>query len=488
MGYRRFELYAVRPAHDRHQSEYLSRKYVSRSARAAGISLAALIALVLCFTPAPSRAHAAAARADRPWIFAADIHLDPTGRYGHGVLGSDSNPELLASAIRTMRRVDPDPPVVVLGGDFLAHVIDPKLAVPTIRSIARQFDRAFPNAQFVFVLGNEDSNCGDYAMPAGSPFLREVASAWAPLVNRRNAAPGFTRTFPADGFFVARLPVAGLRAVAIDDVFWSPRYRNACAGALRPGAETERDLDAALRAQPAEHTWVFAHIPPGIDAYSTAHITHGLVVVPFLDQRAKDAFVQSVADPSHDVNLIVAAHTHKFAFRVTGEADDAVPILLVPSVSPIFRNAPSFLTVHVDADRTIVSVDDWTRLNGAWADRGGLRTLGMPDVSTRSILALQRRLASDATLRATFARLYNGDAPPEITPQNWRVYWCAAADLSATAFRSCMAEGGYSILTGRAVKLLAVFVVAALALAGVLVKVARDRGKRSHVEREGRTP
>ena len=423
----------------------------------------------------------ASASADRPWIFAADIHLDPTGRYGRGRIGSDTNPELLASTIREMQRVDPAPPVIVLGGDFLAHVFDSKQAVPTIRALAAQFNRAFPNAQFLFMLGNEDSDCGDYTVPAHSTFLRSIAKAWEPLVNRHGAAPDFARTFPVDGFYVARLPRTGLRAAVIDDVFWSPRYRNACNGAARPGQQTQRDLEAALHARPLEKTWVFAHIPPGIDAFSTAHLAHGLVIVPFLDQAAKDTFVGSVTAPHSPVTLIVAAHTHKFAFRIAGAGQRAVPMLLVPAISPIFGNAPSFLTVHVDAASTIVSAENWTRLDGRWADRGGLPSLGMADISVRSILAFQRRLADDSALRTTFALLYNGGAPPEITAANWRIYWCAATDLSATTFRACMAEGGISILTTRGIKVIIVIAVALVAIGLLIVRFARRSSKRRGV-------
>jgi len=307
-------------------------------------------------------------------------------------------------------------------------------------------------------------------------------------VNRHGAAPDFARTFPRDGFYVASLPLAGVRAVGIDDVFWSPRYRNACGGSARAGAQTLSDLNAALRRSPHLRSWVFLHIPPGIDAFSTAHITHGLIVVPFLDQRAKDAFVQTVADPSHDVRLIVAAHTHKFAFRVAGVGVGAIPMLLVPSVSPIFRNAPSFLTVRINAANAIVSVEDWTELGGRWADRGGLASLGMHDVSVPSILGLQRRLAADPALRERFARLYNGDAPPEITPHNWRVYWCATTDLSATAFRSCMAEGGFSIVTARGFKAIAAGAAVLALLAAAIVWIVRAAQKQSRRRRERRAP
>jgi hypothetical protein len=386
------------------------------------------------------------------------------------MLGEDTTPALLRSAIDAMRRVDPEPPVVVLGGDFVAHIFDPKQAVPTMRALAQEFNHAFPHAQFVLVLGNEDSSCGDYQVSPNSPFLRAVAQAWEPLVNRNGAAPGFAHTFPAYGSYVTRLPSPGLRAIVLDDVFWSPRYRNACGPAAQPAAATLHALTTALRADAhASTTWLFVHIPPGIDAYSTAHLAHGLIVVPFLDQQPRDAFVTAVTGGPRPVALIVAAHTHKFSFRVAGSGAHTVPILLVPSISPVFRNAPSFLTVHLDAHGTIVAADDWTRLDGSWGRRGGIASLGMRDVSGASILDLSHRLTGDAHLRELYARLYNGGERPEISDANWRTYACAATELSATAFRACMAEGGFSIFTTRGIVAASGFFIVVLVAATALV-------------------
>jgi sphingomyelin phosphodiesterase acid-like 3 len=460
----------------RQHTPTLNRTHTITIVRRLARSIAVIAALLLATAAlADATLAAAASRNDHAWILATDIHLDPTGKYGRGTYGNDSNPALLASAIRAMQQADPNPPVITLGGDFLAHVFAEKSAVPTMRAIARQFDRAFPRAQFILVLGNEDSNCGDYRTPAGTSFLRDVAQAWEPLVNRHGAAPNFVRTFASDGFYTATLPAPGLRAVVLDDVFWSPRYRSGCGGTARPAVHVLHELDAALHASPRTKTWVFVHIPPGIDAFSTAHLTQGLIVVPFLDPGAKDAFVRSITAPPHDVALVVAAHTHKFAFRVAGDGRDAVPMLLVPSVSPIFRNAPSFLTVRLGAANRIVSAEDWTRIDGRWADRGGLATLGIPNISASSIRSLETRMATDANLRASFARLYNGGAPPEITDDNWRIYACAASALTATAFRACTAQGGFSILTARAIAIIATVVAVFVVLIVVVIRRVRRR-------------
>ena len=401
-----------------------------------------------------------------PWLFVADIHVDPTNRASRpSVLGEDTNAPLLQSAIAAMRRADPDPPVIVLGGDFVGHQrIDARGATAIVTDLARRFNQAFPRAQFVMTLGNEDSPCRDYGIATGGAFLRAIAAAWAPLVDRRGAAPGFSRTFARDGFYTATLPVPGLRVVVVDDVFWSPRF-HAC-GSTRDGeAATLAELAAALRGPGGTRSWVLMHIPPGIDAFSTAHLVHRLAVVPFLDPDPRQRFTALVDDPADRVALVIAGHTHKFAYRIVDAArSHPVPILLVPAVSPIFRNEPSFLTVEVGADGTIGDAHEFSLLAGRWQNVGSLHDLGVTAFTVPALRNLQARLARDPALRARFARIYNGGAPPEITEGNWRTYWCAAQAFSSTNFRTCLNAGGYSILTGRGIVAVVVLIAAMLAV------------------------
>jgi hypothetical protein len=117
-------------------------------------------------------------------------------------------------------------------------------------------------------------------------------------------------------------------------------------------------LRKALLERPADRKWVIAHIPPGIDAYSTT-LARELVVVPFLDQAPRQQSLRLLSAPRSHVALVLAAHTHKFAYRIAGEEGaNPVAMLLIPSISPIFRNSPSFLTVNVRSDGVITNADD----------------------------------------------------------------------------------------------------------------------------------
>ena len=151
-----------------------------------------------------------------------------------------------------------------------------------------------------------------------------------------------------------------------------------------------------------------------------------------------------------------------------------MPVLTIPAISPIYGNAPSFLTVDVDAGGTIVNAEEHSFSRGRWADIGGLRSLGLSAFTAPQLLALQERLQQSPSLREIFSRLYTGAGRTEITERNWRAYWCAATELGATAFRTCAGTGGYSIFTERGLVLVAAGVLAfALVVAFFIFQLLR---------------
>jgi hypothetical protein len=437
------------------------------------------ICVVIGLVFAPLRVGAA------PWLFVSDVHLDPASQDPVPIaMGDDTNSALFVSALREMRAVDPDAPVVFITGDFFAHHFRYATSRATMARIARAFGRAFPHAQFVIALGNEDSGCGDYRLAPDAPFLRETALDWQPLVDRHGEAPDFVRTFSHNGSYVTRLPF-GISAFVADDVFWSPWYRAGCGGNR---AQPDGTLDAIARAFPPDggrRRWVVAHIPPGIDAFSSVWVTHRLAAVPFLRPSAQDALIRLLSDERRGIALLLDAHTHKFAYRIAGASGKVqVPVLLIPSVSPYFGNAPSFLTVDVASDGTIRDARAHAYDGRSWRDIGGLRSLGLPAFTVPDLIALQSRLAQDPALRAVFARLYDGAAArPEIDERDWRAYWCAATGLTPAAYRACVGSGGVGLLTARGIALIAIgattFAVLVLAAALLVRRRGYPRARRA---------
>jgi hypothetical protein len=374
-----------------------------------------------------------------PWLVVSDVHYDPfSRRLAPSPRGHDTNDALLHSLLVEMQTVDPNPPVIVMPGDFLAHGFRSSAATATLSALAVRFGRAFPNTQFLIALGNNDSACGDYQAPLDGAFLHAVAHAWAPLVDRNGAAPDFITTFSHDGSYVATLPVPHLRAVVINDVSLSLRYRDGCAGGVNAAARLFERLQATLRSGAAQDRyWLVLHVPPGIDAYSTSYLARDFVAVPFLRPRARDDLLAAIDDPRDRVALVIAGHTHRFSFRVSGSGPNAVPMLLAPSVSPVFGNAPAFLVLDVTPEGAVANVAETSFLGGRWQRLGDLASLGVNSFDAAELEALEARLDRDPAARARFIDMYGGGAPPEINARNWNAYWCAAVNFTSAEYRNC---------------------------------------------------
>src|SRR5579863_5329591 len=129
------------------------------------------LAFVVTFALLAGRAHASSGT--QTWLVVSDIHLDPFARAARpSLFGSDTNLALFRSAIGEMKRRVPNPDLVVIPGDFLAHDFAGRVrggggttaggAVAAMRFVAGALGHVFPRARFAVTLGNNDAPCGDY--------------------------------------------------------------------------------------------------------------------------------------------------------------------------------------------------------------------------------------------------------------------------------------------------------------------------------------
>jgi sphingomyelin phosphodiesterase acid-like 3 len=339
-----------------------------------------------------------------------------------------------------MRRAVPNPAVVVLPGDFFMHHY-PRTAPRSdvLQRVVRDFDRAYPHAQFAIVLGNNDSACGDYRSELRSADLAAMARAWAPLVDRNGAAPDFARGFARAGHYTARLPLGRLRLVALDSVVFSSLYRGDCNAALAPAGNELGWLRATLAATPAgERNVVEMHVPPGYDVFAT-EMAHGFVPWPLMQPRYGVALAKALALPADRVAFAIAGHEHHFDVRLSGE----VPIVALGSISPVYGNAPAFYALRVDDTGRLRDLRVWAfdRSTRRWLPpRDFDRLWGVTSLDADAVRTLHRRLGQDAGLRADWEAFSNAWSPAatpgEIWGKHWRVPWCAQVRFGP-GFESC---------------------------------------------------
>jgi hypothetical protein len=453
-------------------------------------------AVVLCVVLACVAAWCAVANAanapnDRVWLVASDIHLNPFNDAPYPVLfGTDTNLVLFRSALQTMKREVPNPALVVLPGDFFVHNF-PKIAhrnrpeqtpettgIETMRSIAHLLAQAYPNAQFAIAMGNNDAPCGDYRVDVKDPFIAAVARIWAPLVDRHNAAPGFTASFVRGGYYTVALPVRGMRMVVLNTVLFSSQFRGTCGGGGNAAKNEMTWMNATLRATPANvRNVVMMHIPPGFDTFSTETV-RGFVPWAFLQSRYNSSLIDALSNPSNRVAYALAGHMHRFDFRIV----DGVPLVVFGSISPVYRNNPAFYAMHVTPDGSLADIDayafdEWTQ---AWTPaRSFDRAWNVDRIDAVSLGRIHARLEGDPALRSAWDRASSGwPSNPHIMwavwGRFWRVPWCAQTVLAGGFAQCAHIEHRFAFLVT------AIVAAVVVVLACVIIVIVRSLKRSRH--------
>jgi hypothetical protein len=416
-----------------------------------------------------------AARADQSWLVVSDIHLNPFDKSSvPSSYGSDSNWALWQATLREMKRADPNPPLVIVSGDFLAHHFGALVganggadvtgaAERTMARIARSLGQTFPRAQFLIVLGNNDDPCGDYRTAPGSRYLAAVARTWAPLIDRNGAAPRFVRSFSNAGYYTAKLPVRGLQAVALDDIYWSAIYQPCGRVSGDPGQGELAWLDRTFASTPEGYRdVVVAHIPPGIDSSSTL-LAERFAVIPFLSAADEGALLADLRSESARVAFAIVGHTHRGDFRVAG----GVPVLIAPSVSPVYDNDPAFLRLRVTPDGTLrdYTLYSYDPNRAAWSAEFDFDSAyGVDTFDVASLEQAHARIGSDpATRRRWAAALVAGSPHQEVDASDWRAVWCAQV-LTGRGYSACARLRRRLLILPIAATLLLIIVAASIAL------------------------
>jgi predicted MPP superfamily phosphohydrolase len=407
---------------------------------------------------------------DWPGIFAS------AGGQGVSRRGEDTNQALFASVLETLSAHARNADLIVVSGDLLAHRFEELAAqalgiVPdssTVRSLATKtavyvadgLRSVMPDRPIVLALGNNDSECGDYQIEPGGPFLASLGETVRDLAGGDRLASDFDQTFHAGGYYAMRHPtVAGVTILAVNDVLWSTDYQDACGTRGTAAAEAmmtwlERQLDDARAA--GRRIWLVHHIPVGIDPYSTVHAPAELScptqVTTFLKEPFSSRFEMLFRDYAATIQTALSGHTHQDSYRLVMDAGTDVAVEKVtPSISPIFGNNPGFHVFTYDVQTgDVTDFSTWylANLEQASATRPAewqreyvfTEAYGEQAYSPAAI----RRIA-DAMLkpgaegegaRSAFRR-FSSVSHDEIAAGELRAYACAIGNLTPSSYTVC---------------------------------------------------
>jgi len=396
--------------------------------------------------------------------------------------GVDTPFALLQAAMAAAHAQQPAPFFITVSGDLMAHQFDCRFhtlspqateaeysvfAAKTVTFVAQMLTNTFPGAPVYLALGNNDSGCKDYLEDPHSAFLHADALTAAAAAHEPTAHAAILASYTALGDMSVALPapMQHTRLLVLQDLFETKRYTG-CNGA-KPAADPSADQIAWLRAQLTraraahETVWIMAHIPPGIDAYST------FTKAPDFCSTGKpetflgsDALGNTIRDFGDIIRLALFGHSHMDEMRLyRSVAGTPIPGKLVPSITAVNGNNPAF-TVGVVNPRTATLIDytvfaagsDWATHPVFTREYTFSTTYGQPDLSGASIAKLMDTFLADhagsGELSLDYQKFFyagdpmtaagmKGAAKAAAMKVVWPLYACAMTQTQATSFITC---------------------------------------------------
>lgn len=390
--------------------------------------------------------------------------------------GVDTPDTLFRSSLRAMRARQPDAKFMLVSGDLVAHAFSCRYRAlfpyatraeyqsfveKTIRYVVGQLRASFPRMPIYVALGNNDSACGDYRLDPSNNFLANTAHIVAtglPASDRAAAIQNFSQNGSYSVLMVS--PMKNTRLIVLDDLFLSKGYRS-CAGE-RDSAPADaqiswlRDQLEDAR-QAGQKVWIMGHIPTGIDPYATARrlgaMCGHLHPVLFLSSTKLADLLIEYADV---VRLGIFAHTHMDEIRLlqpentaSGSASLAVVIKMVPSISPVDGNDPSFTIARINPssatlqDYKVVSASNHTGIGTRWSvEYDFAQSFHQQQFSPATVRTLIAKFAADPDANTAVSQQYIrhyfiGDRSSELKPF-WPQYICALANANIESYAACV--------------------------------------------------
>jgi sphingomyelin phosphodiesterase acid-like 3 len=391
--------------------------------------------------------------------------------------GVDTPMPLLVSSLAAERAQMAKPLFVTVSGDLMAHQFDCKFhtlfpkaseadystfAAKTVAFVAWELHHTFPASPIYFALGNNDSGCKDYAEDMSSTFLQGDGQSFAgDALDAANGA-AIVKEFSQLGDYNVALPAPfeHTRLIVLQDIFESKKYTN-CDGTPDKAAAAKQiewlRAELAAAAQKREKVWVMAHIPPGIDAYSTfskgGTVCGGGDPTMFL---GSGALGDVLAEYAGTVKLGLFGHTHMDEMKLLhAGAGMRVPVKLVPSITPVNGNNPAFTVAKVDpktamlVDYSVYAANNQTGIGAVWSKEYTYSTTyGLPDYSASSLEKLTSGFKSDKAGSEKDSLAYenfyfvgdpkvSANAKAEALRFVWHGYACSMTEMNADDFRTC---------------------------------------------------
>jgi hypothetical protein len=300
-------------------------------------------------------------------VLMSDLHYDPyygTGKAyvcsdqsslrnkPYGQAGCDTPPSLLNSALEDATNLVPS--ALFMGGDWLRHQMDelPSSDVNlTLSAVAIEVHRATnsssssPNVNWA--LGNDDL-VPEYTFNVSA--LLQLRSFGNVMLHNNLITAAEKATFEDCGHFFRDLKNMNIRVISLNTILWSPKIIPAIdASEMDPCGQLEFLENSLVDAVSASRrVIILGHIPPGLDVRGV--MTSGFSQDQmFWASRFQASFINIVRRYAANITFMLFGHTHMLSFIADTSTFPTIPIFIVPSISPVFSNNPSYLIATIDS-------------------------------------------------------------------------------------------------------------------------------------------
>lgn len=448
---------------------------------------ASLIALALSLASSARTAP----RSEGEFIWLSDIHFNPTAdgrlvdalaasdvsdwlkilRSSRGTpskYGDDTNWPLLSSSLVAIRKMAPKAQFTVVTGDIFVHDFRDKFnaaaknhaddafrqfTLKTFQFIAAQLETVAPGKPVLFTPGNNDGDCGDYALQPYGPFLLGTST----MVQKMLATVGDKKSqvdwSDAGNYDVRHPTLDHARIISVNSVFFSAKYQNACGSSGNDDAGKDQMVWLASRLAQAkahdEKVWLLFHIAPGIDGWATSHPKGdgaAKSIVTMWKPEFADQFDKLVEQYHDTVTISLAGHEHTDDFRLVGHS----LILLAPGISPLVGQNPAFRVVSYGENAELTDATTYYLSNLSTFDSGQKadwkpeyafkQKLGMSSLDYDSFKKLFDEVESTPDMRSRWMMFYGVSHPQgkSITPQTFPWLYCAAGNPTESSYDACI--------------------------------------------------
>jgi hypothetical protein len=378
--------------------------------------------------------------------------------------GKDTNYALLSSSLAEINKAGAGAGCVIVCGDMLCHRFDVKyrlncnpagseapFAIKTIGFLAAMIKEALPGKPVFYVIGNNDSDKGDYNIIPGGAMLTALPDYYDTIAPVKAAASDFKK----GGYY--ELPLPGLdkcELIVLNDVYWHKGYKRP-----RRVKETAGDvemkwlkseLDTAAAA--GKKVFIAMHIPPGIDPYMAAKDKGCKGPDGFMLPEYNSEFIEMIRSHGMVVKNIFAGHTHFDDFRIFSDAGNPfMAVSIIPSISPVHGNNPAFEMAIINSsgeikDRAVYNMGGYGAGTGASA--WGLEYTfcagyGISDLSPAGMNALAASISAPGAAQDKYYSFYTaGNTLLSILlKKQSAVYDCALVSQNFEGFAACGCGG-----------------------------------------------